>query len=348
MVSHPVRVILASALLSAAFPLLAGDLNPPGAPRSTPGPEPRIAINDVNTPGTTEALHVITRQGSYYLEENITIGFRAKNGIVIEASNVTVDLNGFTLDGLEVLVIPWPEAADSERSLTGILASGSVENITVMNGTVRDWGRDGIDIWTADINRLENLTVTTNLQTGIRSGDASVITDCVSEGNGDIGFRVGGRSTLIGCVAHANGGVGFGGVTSNLTACTATENGGSGFNLAFGSLVAECVAAQNEGDGIFLNSTGNQALNNTCYNNGYPAGVGAGIHSTGADRIEGNHVRYNPRGIRVSQGTNSLVIRNSASENTVNYDIVGNHAVGPILTGSNPITSVNPWANFSF
>ncbi len=59
------------------------------------------------------------------------------------------------------------------------------------------------------------------------------------------------------------------------------------------------------------------------------------------------------------QGTGNLVIRNSASGNTTNYDIVANNKVGVIVvppdsfaisgnTGGAGVGSTDPWANFSF
>ncbi|MBN1477551.1 right-handed parallel beta-helix repeat-containing protein [Candidatus Sumerlaeota bacterium] len=334
-------------LLLITSPLLAGDLNPPGAPAPTPGPEPRIAINDANTPGTADSVHVITDQGSYYLEDDITIGSAAKNGIVIEASNVTLDLNGFRVDGRELIPLPWV-GRDLEISLDGILASGEVENITIRNGTVRDWGHDGIDLWGATGVRLVDLTVMNGGIDGITAGEACVVSQCVAEGNDGTGIRVGGRGVITGCVSQGNEGEGFVVGSSNITACTATENGGSGINAAWGSLVADCILVDNGGDGIFLSSEGNQALRNTCYANGYPDSDGAGIEAQGHNRIEGNHVRFNDQGIRVSGGSGCLIVRNSATENVVNYDITGSHGVGPIVSGTAPITTTSPWANFEF
>ncbi len=76
----------------------AGPLNPPAAPASTPGPEPRIAVNAQNTPGNPDNLFRITQPGSYYLTGNI-IGQSGRNGIQIAADNVTIDLMGFALLG---------------------------------------------------------------------------------------------------------------------------------------------------------------------------------------------------------------------------------------------------------
>ena len=45
---------------------------PPAGPvASTPGPEPRTAVNAASTPGDADSLYRITQPGSYYLTENL-------------------------------------------------------------------------------------------------------------------------------------------------------------------------------------------------------------------------------------------------------------------------------------
>lgn len=71
---------------------------------------------------------------------------------------------------------------------------------------------------------------------------------------------------------------------------------------------------------------------NTASRNGSGSGIGAGIHSTSNDnRIEGNNVADNDRGIHV-EGTGSLVIKNSASSNPANnYEIAASNNHGAII-----------------
>jgi parallel beta-helix repeat protein len=88
-------------------------------------------------------------------------------------------------------------------------------------------------------------------------------------------------------------------------------------------------------------------LNNSCSENGQNSDIGAGVKSGSGDRVEGNNVTSNDRGIWATGG--SFVFRNTAYSNTAeNYAISGNNAVGEILSSSDPVTSSNPWANFSF
>ncbi|MBN8616615.1 MAG: hypothetical protein J0L92_38875, partial [Deltaproteobacteria bacterium] len=61
--------------------------------------EPRTAINSTNTPGDANSVYRISQPGSYYLTGNVQ-GALGKSGIQITSSNVTLDLNGFSLEGV--------------------------------------------------------------------------------------------------------------------------------------------------------------------------------------------------------------------------------------------------------
>lgn len=102
---------------------------------------------------------------------------------------------------------------------------------------------------------------------------------------------------------------------------------------------------------------GNLVSDNLSNGNG---AEGADIHVTGgSNRIEGNHVRLNVRGIDVD-GSGNWVIRNSAADNTKNYEIAADNVFGAIVnrtapasaavSGSSAASSAGttaPWANIS-
>ena len=80
-------------------------------------------------------------------------------------------------------------------------------------------------------------------------------------------------------------------------------------------------------------SDGASVVGNTCRQNGFGAGDGAGVHATGSgNRIEGNNVTGNDRGIEVDVSGN-VIIKNTASGNTNNYStIAAGNFVGTIVT----------------
>lgn len=84
-------------LIAVLAPVLtAGNLNPPAPPTTgTMKPlsdiEPRTAIHLSDVPRT------ISQTGSYYLAENLS--YAGDVCIYVTAEDVTIDLNGFTIDG---------------------------------------------------------------------------------------------------------------------------------------------------------------------------------------------------------------------------------------------------------
>jgi hypothetical protein len=117
----------------------AGPLDPPSgviAPtyKTLGEVEPRTAINAENTPGNATCLFQITKPGSYYLTGNV-LGAAGKDGIAIAASSVTIDLMGFTLEGVG-------------GSLDGINTTAVQSEITIRNGVVMNWGANGVDLYT--------------------------------------------------------------------------------------------------------------------------------------------------------------------------------------------------------
>src|SRR5690349_6124499 len=85
-----------------AVMVTAGPLTPPAGPvassyKTLSEVEPRIAINAANTPNLGfNAVYTIAQPGSYYLAGNLT-GQSGNVGILVIASNVTIDLRGYTL-----------------------------------------------------------------------------------------------------------------------------------------------------------------------------------------------------------------------------------------------------------
>ena len=148
-------IVLVTMLATRAY---GGPLDPPGAPAPTMKTlqqvEPRTPISQpVSFPIQINA------PGSYYFTENIT-GVISQHGIVINADNVTLDLNGFTLSGLSV-------------GLAGITDNSTRRtNITIRNGTVRAWG-SGVYTPLSTRSRYEDLTVTDNTNFGMSIGSGS-------------------------------------------------------------------------------------------------------------------------------------------------------------------------------
>ncbi|MFN0128609.1 MAG: right-handed parallel beta-helix repeat-containing protein [Verrucomicrobiales bacterium] len=202
----------------------------------------------------------------------------------------------------------------------------------------------------------------------ILSGTGSVLRGCVANSNqGSYGIFASQNANLTECTASNNtssaatsAGISAG-TGSVLTHCTAsfnfstaalTSTTGMGFTLGSGSMIRGCVASENKGNGIRV-SENCAVRDNQCNGNGRDAGIvgtGAGVHATGSDnRIEGNNVTNNDRGIDVDAAGN-LIIKNSASGNTgSNYSVVVGNFLGTVVaTEAAMNASTNSNSNISF
>ncbi|MFO0835899.1 MAG: right-handed parallel beta-helix repeat-containing protein [Phycisphaerales bacterium] len=352
----------------------AGPLNPPGGAVSSTYKtltevEPRIAINSTNTPGDTDSLYKITQRGSYYLTGNI-VGVAGKHGIEIVASGVTLDLNGFELAGFA-----------SMGAFDGVSATTyGLVNITVVNGSVRNWGQNGINLGLTGVVgcRIEGVSASGNTNIGIWAGARAEVSRCIADDSA-YGIYTGANSTVQHCIATYNSSAGItlgnGSSISDSSAGYNTE----GINLSYGSTAANCATYTNSGNGFVANSgcaisdcvarynaldgvncgTACTITGNTCTLNG--TGDGAGIHATGSDnRIEANNCTSADRGIDVD-GAGNIIIKNTCSGNTTNWEMVANNIYGPIIdrsgaataavsgsSAASTLSSTDPNANFTY
>jgi len=340
-----------------------GSLTPPGAPAPTMKTlddiEPRKPIDAASTPGDATNVFRITATGSYYLTAPVT-GVAAKNGISIEASDVTIDLRGFTLSGVP-------------GSLDGVHVVAGNTRLTVRNGTISNWGGDGVDEVDAAAKEgiFENVHSTGNTGDGLRLGEKCAVRACKAAHNGGYGVSVDGRATISGCTAHDNGigGIYFGaGSVLDSVAwansvsgfesfdepvlmknCVAFGNGDSGFRTGGGGKITDCISRDNASMGVnagYFSSVTHCTLKNnpwgvyaggSCHIVGNMCeGNGSGIYTYDAKNvIDGNQVLNGGTGIEVTAGfpnsTNNLVIRNMVSNNAPNYDIAAGNRYGPIV-----------------
>ncbi len=306
---------------------------------------------------------------SVKLAGTLTCTNNGVNGITINADDVSIDLDGHTLIG------------PGTSSGNGIYQAPSCRNLSVKNGKVTGWsGTDKGGIYAyGKSTRIHGIQVSTNCY-GIHTGVNSTINDCAAYNNTSNGIDIADSCTISDCTAYKNSGDGIradhdstindctacyndnngitGGEGCSISDCIANYNGNTGITMSRGCTISDCAASENSGDGICVYSDC-RVVGNTCDHNGSYSGDGAGIHVELSDnRIDGNNVTDNDRGIDVDHSDN-FIIRNTASGNTINYDIVANNKVGVIVsapnsgaisgsTGGSGVGSTNPWANFSF
>jgi parallel beta-helix repeat protein len=339
--SYGTAILLVAATVSAQ-----GPMSPPPGP---PGPvmksldqiEPRIALGPITTQGNASNLHIIREPGSYYLTGNVQ-GESGKVGILINASGVTLDLNGF-----HVIGVPGPAS--------GIFVPSVATGCVIRNGTVRNWDFSGLDAMAVN-SRFEGLVIRDNGSHGLYA-DTAIITDCQVSGNGAVGIIAAGYSVATRVIATQNR---AGLSAQRVVDCTASDNeldGISGADIVTGSqaegngrdgitscrVVRSSVSRRNEQDGIMVVSdaqvvdciadnnsrhgirviASSRVHGNSCnYNGG--GGFGHGIHVEGnSNELSGNTCTHNQRGMTVTGSLNRIEANHFA----------GNTGIGLFVTG---------------
>lgn len=322
----------AGVLAGAAFLTAAGPIDPPPGPvtptfKTLDEVEPRTPIESLA--GDSTALHIIDQPGSYYLSEQL-VGVAGKHGIAVMADDVTIDLNGFSLQGV-------PGSLDGVK--TGFFIS-HINNLRVYNGTARDWGQRGINADMANNSIIENIRAYNNGDVGIKAGFGvspplgPIVRGCVAQGNASHGIHVN-NGVVRDCVATYNHARGINAAGSAITNCLGAFNdadgiGGSGSvansvatgnlqdGINFSGTVTGCRSSANLGDGIELKPS---SVVSDCRSsdNGF-----AGILTDEGCSIRNNTARRNGQwGISIL--ANCLVQGNSCDANTM----VGITSFGP-------------------
>jgi len=308
---------------------LAGPLDPPAGPivptyKTLAEIEPRMPINATTAPGDVDSVYRIASPGSYYLTASF-IAPAGKSAIEIAASNVTIDLGGFTITSLATL--------DAIR-----LSIDSRSNISIRNGNIGTCLGGGIDIKpniggaTVTVGgAVENVHVANTTGVGILLGDSVVVcnvtaagcgnsgidarnscrfTDCVATGNAIHGVRVLRGCSFSGCVMSENLGDGITTAgNASIHNCTFRANGSYGCLSGSGSVLTDSVAYLNDDFGFYL--SGNSTITGcSAYDNG-TAGIfaqlgGSVITSCGAFS-NGSH--------GIETGSNAVVTFCSATSN---------------------------------
>jgi hypothetical protein len=210
------------------------------------------------TPGDAPGFPVtISVRGSYVLSSNLTVPDENTTAIEIVADDVTLDLNGFTVQGPTVCDAPPPTFQFAcAQTGTGIGIDAHTRNqTTVANGVVRGMG--GIGMTVGNNARVERVHTASNGSIGITTGENSTVTGNTVRFNGG-----GGISTSLSCTVSGN---------------SAMVNGGAGISVEFGSTVSGNSAVANSGHGIVAGQGSIVSGNSAAGNGG--AGLNLSVHS---------------------------------------------------------------------
>jgi parallel beta-helix repeat protein len=238
-------------------------------------------------PALAQVCGAIIKQNTTLSSDLVNCGV---NGLEIGASNITLDLDGHTIDG------------DVATAVTGIDNNGHDE-VTIKNGIIREF-TDGVRLNDADRNRLNELEVSYN-NTGI----------VLSQSNNS-------RIEESSASDNANDGISLTNSNNNtIEESSASDNDNTGIllNGSDDNRVQDNSSFDNENFGIAVEngSDRNQIQSNEASNNGFANG-NSGILVDAASTqtvVEHNNANWNfLNGISVSHATTTLR-RNTANNN---------------------------------
>ena len=219
----------------------------------TTSPQPTDSVRLPGTPITGQTT--INSPGHYYLTRDIVVP-GSQIAITIATSNVNLDLGGFTIDGNDV------------NPNWGIWISGVQTDVTIRNGTIRDFqfAIDGID---DDRVIIENINAVSNVR-GLQVNDNGVISDCVVQGNTETGiFLTGLHSVVSHCVVQSNTGDGISVASEKNTVEFSVVTGNQAAEIRLvgpRNVVRDTVVGQQLG--LRVEGTQNKILNTTCNGGG--------------------------------------------------------------------------------
>ncbi len=284
-------VMFVAIVLSPLFIIAQGDLLPSGAPAPTMKTLDEIFTAAESRMPISEAV-TIGRPGSYYLTQNIFVKGDS-DGIIIKASNVTIDLNGYSIIGPSI------------GSSNGISCSGQY-NIKIMNGNIANFGDDGVSCSGTSDTTVLNLCTSDNGLYGIYLGANSIVKNCISTENGSVGILAGANSIIENCISKSNKSNGFSVSGGSLVkSCTSSDNGSAGFSFTGRCQASNCVSYSNSGYGFAASisalsgRTGLVLLDSNSHSNGSDgvyAGTGSFIENCSIYANEGH-------GVNVSEGS---------------------------------------------
>lgn len=246
---------------------------------------------EINQPGG----FVITKSGKYCLRENAHEK-SAQVAVTIQASNVVLDLNGFTLFGDKVGTV-------------GIDATGST-NLIIRNGTIRNFAVTGMQINSSESIILNNLL-------SLRNGTVNGVTT-----TGGLGIYNSKYITMwsVHLVENYGFGLGMSGInTANFLESSADGTKGTNGHPIFGNVAYGIFVSSTSGVAPFTKPSSNLNFVECTFNN-----------TIGGDSAFGVAIDSLPLGVPPSPNANIVFLECTANNTTQTNT---SPASGPFVEG---------------
>jgi parallel beta-helix repeat protein len=238
------------------------------------------------------------------------------NGIVIGADNVTLDLNGHTIDGDGTPVATCPEG---DRCDVGVANLAGYDRLTILGGTIRQFG---VGVWVAGgaaHNRLYQLAVSDNTDFGVIVAEStdSVIEKTSMADTGISGLILADSRRALVARNAVSGSHGYAVVL---------------FAVEDSRIQNNKLKGNDHGIAVFDGSSHNSIRSNTVTHSGGSA-IDIGGEGVAANRVEHNRLRDNGDGIILTE-TSDSVIRHNLVTGTGFFGFPDTGGFGVILDGA--------------
>ncbi len=221
-----------------------------------------IDINQAKVIANGGFPYTITASGSYRLTGNLASP-GSTNGINVNASNVTIDLNGFSITGAVI-------------GGGGIDAQPGTVGTTVENGTVTGFGT-GVQLGSNSI--VKSVHADSNYNAGIYiTSNNGLIEGCTANSNTQNGAILGNNGVIEGSTANSNGSNGIlcTGYGCAISGNTASGNN-TGISVSTGSLIVHNTIDSNTTVGISASDATTGYGENVINGNGMPVTGGTSL-----------------------------------------------------------------------
>jgi parallel beta-helix repeat protein len=233
----------------------------------------------------------------------------AGDGLVVGSDNMTIDLNGYTIDGV---------------GLGAGVRNEGFSFVTVRNGTIQQFDQGVLLGPGTQTSLVEDVTALDNQVAGIEltsTGTGNQVRDnsLVANGTGiallaSAGTTISGNTVSgtpnIAIVLEASSG-------NTLLANTVSEGGDGGIDLSLASndnrLEGNVVTSTGDAGISVTDSDGNELVSNTAHGN---SDAGIALSTANGGVVSGNDVRFNPAGIELLGSSGNRVESNNASSTT--------------------------------
>jgi hypothetical protein len=267
---------------------------PPLTP-SGPPTDPTTAMKSLNQVEARTIIDslpfTISQPGSYYLTSNLEFTAASGDAITVNASNVTIDLNGFTLSSTAVVT---GSGIFIGASVTGVaVTNGAIVGTTTVNPAIPSSSPGGFDFGVngsalSSSCRFTKLVIKGCRSDGLHSPGYSMIEEVTLRDNGGYGVAAV-RCSVSRCVANSNASDGIANVLGVVTDSTTSNNGGNGI---YAGTVQNVFSELNGTTGIYA-----QTISNSTSRQNGGVGISGECVSNCVATNNGNHGISAPDGV---------------------------------------------------